>query len=100
MDLSAIRCSLQVALLGAITANLRAVNIICDKDLMWLNFYYENSPSETETELSEIVVSEVWANFNKIVIKVNRRILSLSEQIPEEGVRVYQRYEPAPEGDL
>ncbi|MCE5318496.1 MAG: hypothetical protein LLG04_14185 [Parachlamydia sp.] len=59
---SDIQCSIHRALLGAVTNNLRAVNIEKvgnEIDLL---------PSEEEDELSEIVVTEMYADFWNIPI--------------------------------
>lgn len=90
---SSIRCSLQIALLGAITPNLRAINASFEKNDIRLYFYYENSPSEEEEELSEIVVTELYADFIDISITIDRIILTLSRKIPEIGLRIFHRKE-------
>lgn len=93
ITISSIRCALQVALLGAITPNLRAINTSIKENNIELYFYYETSPSEEEEELSEIVVTELYADFIDISIAVHRVILSLSKKIPEIGLRIFHRKE-------
>ena len=90
---SSIRCTLQVALLGSITPNLRAINANLRENNIELYFYYENPPSEEEEELSEIVVTEIYSDFIDISITINRVVLCLSEKIPELGLRIFHRKE-------
>lgn len=91
--ISGIRCSLQVALLGAVTPNLRAVSILYENESMIIFFYYEFPPSEDEIEISEIVGSEVIADF-VIPVDVKQITLGATEKIPENGLRIFHRHEP------
>ncbi|MFA6915602.1 MAG: hypothetical protein WC222_04335 [Parachlamydiales bacterium] len=93
ITISAIRCALQVALLGSITPNLRAINTNLKENTVELYFYYETPPSEEEEELSEIVVTEIYADFIDISINIHRIVLSLSDKIPEIGLRIFHRKE-------
>lgn len=93
ITISAIRCALQVALLGSITPNLRAINANLKENSVELYFYYETPPSEEEEELSEIVVTELYADFIDISINIHRIVLSLSDKIPEIGLRIFHRKE-------
>ena len=93
ITISAIRCALQVALLGSITPNLRAINVNLKENTIELYFYYENPPSEEEEELSEIVVTELYSDFIDVSIEIHRLVLSLSHQIPELGIRIFHRKE-------
>lgn len=87
-----IRSSLQVALLGAVTPNLRAVAVLYENEMITILFYYEFPPSEDEIEISEIVGSEVIADF-VIPVNVKQIILPSKEKIPETGLRVFHRHE-------
>ncbi|MCP5470127.1 MAG: hypothetical protein H7A36_06455 [Chlamydiales bacterium] len=87
-----IRAASQIALLGAITKNLRAVNIVYDDISMQINFYYENIKNEEE-EIAEIFASEMLSYFENYDINVNSIILPTSKSIPEEGLRVFSRKE-------
>lgn len=93
ITISAIRCSLQIALLGAITPNLRALNVEFTNDLIKLFYYYETSPSDVEVENSEVVASEVVSDFVDASIYVNRIVLSKNHKIPDIGIKVFQRME-------
>ncbi|MCE5318497.1 MAG: hypothetical protein LLG04_14190 [Parachlamydia sp.] len=87
---------MQVALLGAITNNLRAVNVENDGANINVIFYYATPPSEDEEELSEIIVSEMYADYGNIpniFIEARRVVLPLPNRIPEVGLRVFHRSE-------
>jgi hypothetical protein len=90
---SSIRCSSQVALLGAVTNNLRAVTVSNVENKLTFNFYYEHQPSDEEIEISEIVASEVLSDFTNVDVHVKRVILSAPQKIPNEGFWVYHKKE-------
>jgi hypothetical protein len=90
---SSISCALQVALLGAITPNLRAIDVSFDNNNIELFFYYENPPSEEEVELTGIVENKVHADFIETSIVTERIVLPMSERIPEKLLRIYHRSE-------
>lgn len=93
-----VRCVIQRALLNGITSNLRAVttSVSMLPQKLLLNFYYENPPTETEIELSQIVSTEVLSGF-KIIVDVREKqvVLPLYEPLPIEkhDILVYYRYE-------
>lgn len=93
ITISAIRCALQVALLGNVTSNLRAINANVKENTIELYFYYETSPSKEEEELSEIVVTELYSDFIDISINIYRFVLPLLDCIPEIGLRIFHRKE-------
>ena len=93
LTISSVRCALQVALLGAITPNLRAVNTQIKDHLMELYFYYEAAASEEEVDLSEIVATELLSDFIEIRVNVNRVILPIRQPIPEQELRIFHRSE-------
>lgn len=85
---SDIRCCLQVALLGAITANLRAVCVEVNKASLSIFFYYASLLSPDEEELSEIVVTEVYSDFLNIPelsVEIKRIVLPLPNPIPKSN---------------
>jgi hypothetical protein len=93
--ISALRCSLQVALLGCITPNLRAVSICVTNSNACLFFYYNTPPSEEEQELASFVDTEFIADFPSPEFKTDYKIITLPypSPIPKEGMLVFQRYE-------
>jgi hypothetical protein len=93
ITISSIRCSLQVALLGAITPNLRAINVGVFQNEFTLYFYYEYQPCDEEIEISEIVASEVMSDFIEASITVKHIVLQRSKDIPEKGIRVFHKRE-------
>ena len=93
ITLSSIRCALQIALLGAVTQNLRAINAVVKEKNIEIYFYYETHPSEEEEELSEIVETEIYSYFMDTSIATYRVVLPISNKIPELGIRIFHRKE-------
>jgi hypothetical protein len=94
ITVSSIRCCLQVALLGAITENLRAVAVELDSNLIKIYFYYDSSPSEEEKDIAETISSEVISDYpNLIEVKIYQSILPIKTKIPNVGIRVFHRRE-------
>ncbi len=93
ITVSSIRCALQIALLGAITQNLRAINAVVKEKNIEIYFYYETPPSEEEEELSEVVETEIYSYFMDTSIATYRVVLPLSNKIPELGIRIFHRKE-------
>ena len=88
--------SIQRALLGKITPNLRAVYVLIGEDnALDLIFYYENNLSEIEEELSSLADTEFIADFPSPYYKTSCdiQVLPLSEKIPKKGRCIYKRYE-------
>jgi hypothetical protein len=92
-DIASIRCSLQVALLGEITPNLRGVEVKFDSTLIEIFFYYYSFISEDEYEISEIVGSEVISGFTSCLINVYRDVVPEHIKLPQKGLYVYRRKE-------
>lgn len=90
---SSLRCALQVALLGEITSNIRAIDVTFNEQNVTLYFYYEFPPSEEEEEDSEVISTEVLAQYIEVYVDVKRFTFPLSKSIPHQGMRVYQRME-------
>jgi hypothetical protein len=89
-----IRCAIQEALLGLVSPNLRAVNVLVDdNDFMNLLLYYDLPPDEDEQELASLIDLEFFVFFAGD--KNDYKIITLPypQQIPRVGYRVYQRYE-------
>lgn len=95
MNMQAIRLSVQRALLGHVTPNLRAVCVICVADCIQLVFYYDHVLSENEQELADFTDTEFIADFPSPDYKTDFKIVVLSypKSIPHEGICVYKRYE-------
>lgn len=96
MDIAYIRSSIQVALLGHITSNLRAVSVESRENELKTLFYYDNPPSEDERELANLVDTEFISDFPAST-KTNFEIIHLphTQRIPNQGLLVYLRYEPS-----
>lgn len=95
LDISKLRCVSQVALLGCITSNLRAVIIAFDNKNIRLFFYYNNHPSEEEEELAEEVASEIVSDCTEYMIEIEKITVAYPQKIPEkqDGIYVYCRHE-------
>ena len=59
-----------VALLGAVTNNLRAVTVSTLENEIIQYFYYEHQPNNEEIEISAIVASEVISDFIQVSLQV------------------------------
>jgi len=91
-------CASQVALLGFVTSNLRALTVsILPQELM-LNFYYENKPTEEEIKLSQVVSKKVASGFNNILVKEQQILLPQPQPVPvkKKDQWIYQRFEGNP----
>lgn len=95
INIGYIRSSIQVALLGHITTNLRALYIEYKDIHITLNFIYYENPNEDELELANLVHSEFYADFpfSKFSIDFEVLIIPISKQIPKRGFFVYLRFE-------
>ena len=95
LDISKLRCISQVALLGSITSNLRAVIIEFDNKIIRVFFYYNNAPSEEEEELAEEVASEIISDCTEYMIEVEKITVAYPQKIPDrkDGIYVYFRHE-------
>lgn len=92
--LSNVMCSLQRALIGNVTPNLRAVYIRFENEIYELVFFYDKALSEEEEELASLTDTEFIADFPS-TDKTNCTIevLPYPKQIPKQGRCVYMRYE-------
>jgi hypothetical protein len=95
MNEGSILCSIQRALLGHVTPNLRAVYVILDDDIKTLVFYYDKSLSEDEEELASLADTEFISDCRaddatdcKVIV------LPYPEETPKDGLCAYLRYEP------
>jgi hypothetical protein len=88
-------CSIQGALLGKITPNLRAVFAkITSNSSFDLSFYYDHLTEEDE-ELASLADTEVIADFPAPEFKSSCKIqqLSFPNKLPQEGKCLYYRFE-------
>ncbi len=98
MNIASLRCVSQVALLGQVTPNLRAVTTAFDSECIRLCFYYDQEPSEQERELAEEVASEIISDFTEYMIETEKIILAYPHKIPNKKdiIFIYHRHEPLP----
>lgn len=88
------KLSIQRALLGRVTPNLRAVVLsVSDKEIQ-LRFYFDGSVGDLEIELASEAETEVMADYDSSW-SVEAACISadISEQLNDGGVWVYQRNE-------
>lgn len=95
MNIPSIRLSVQRALLGHVTPNLRAVYLKCNAVCIQLIFYYDDPPSEEEQELADFADTEFIADFPSPDFKTDFKIITLPYPniFPKDDVCVYKRYE-------
>jgi hypothetical protein len=91
MTISSIRCSVQVALLGHVVNNLRAVAVEHHDNYAKLLFYYDNTPSEEELELASLVDTEFLSDFCLPEFQTDFEVFTVPfpERIPRKGFLVY-----------
>lgn len=94
MNIAFIKCSIQAALLGFVTPNLRAVAIQMDSKSLKTIFYYNFEPTEDERELANLADTEFIANFPPST-EIGFEIVCLPAPlpIPQDDILVYLRYE-------
>lgn len=95
MDIGLIRLSVQRALIGNVTPNLRAVYVKLIDDCIKLIFYYDHPPSEKEQELADFADTEFIADYPRPDYKTDFEIITLPfpHMIPKQDVCIYKRYE-------
>ena len=92
-----LRLSIQRALLGVVTRNLRLVTCDWDEKMLTVRFVFDGEPTEWQRELCEVATTEVVADFRVHHITTEK----LSHPFPE-NIRplylkelVYLRWEPS-----
>jgi len=88
--------SLQRALLGEVTANLRAVTVRYDDNSIHFEAYFDGAPNDEEREGMSLVETEVMADFpstHEVTHEVIR--LDAPAPIPKNRTWVYFRKEPS-----
>ena len=92
-----LRLGCQVALLGVVTRNLRAVTCDWDEKMITMRFVFDGEPTEWQRELCEVAATEVVADFSVHHITTE----FISHPFPE-NIRplylkelVYLRWEPS-----
>lgn len=88
-------CSIQRALLGKVTPNLRAVCLVLSDEKKHLFFYYNTPPSEEEEELASLADTEFISDFPSPDYQTDCTIsvIPYPKKMPENGYYVYLRYE-------
>ncbi len=95
LDEHAVALSLQRALLGAVTPNLRAVSFRIARGTVFVDFVYDGEPGPEETECAQISVSELISDFPHADAIESIRRLDAPEAVPATGGRlVFARREP------
>ena len=95
LDEQAVALSLQRALIGAVTANLRAVSFRVEDGTIHMDFVFDGEPSPEDTETAQIAASEVNSDFPHANAIENIRRVDAPEAVPATGGRlVFARREP------
>ena len=88
--------SVQRALLGNVTPNLRAVDVLIkDEKNLELIFYYDKEMSKNEEELPSLTETEVASDFPEPDYHVTGvvKVLSYPARVPQDGFLAYLRHE-------
>lgn len=94
------KTSFQVAMLGAVSEQLRAICVRKQENFLYVKFYYDGHVDDLNQDLAETIMTEVMSDFNYDEegreIKFIYQILRLDHPIPMpvEGEWIYYRYEP------
>ena len=92
---SSIYFASQLALLGGVTSNIRAVSVtFLDKNI-GLYFYYDKEPVKEEVNISEIIMQNILINFEGVNGNVKRFVIPEPGRISlqKDGIWLYWRYE-------
>jgi hypothetical protein len=96
IDKDSVYCSLQRALIGYVTPNLRAVSVEFEEERKYkLNFFYDKQPSEEEEELASLAETEFIADHPAPDYIKDCKIYTVNypKPIRDRGDCVYKRYE-------
>lgn len=95
LDEHAVALSLQRALLGAVTPNLRAVSFRIEDGTIHVDFTYDGEAAPEDRECAEITVSEVISDFPQADATEHIRRVDAPQALPASGGRlVFARREP------
>ncbi|MEZ4699785.1 MAG: hypothetical protein R2834_05610 [Rhodothermales bacterium] len=86
--------SAQRALLSMITSNMRAIAVAMKDGVVYLRFYFADSPSEDELDILESVSGEMMADFDDVSVETDYVVSN--DRVPQllsEGSWVYMRKE-------
>lgn len=100
--LSSLLCSIQRALIGNITPNLRAVYASITDNTYGIIFYYDQPLSEDEEELASLTDTEFISDFPSPDYKTSYivEVIPYPKPIPKKGFCVYERYEKNLSNDI
>lgn len=94
MEKSKLLCSGMASLWGIITPNVRKVSVDLEKNVISIHFYYNDTPTEMEVELSEEAATELIAHFPEpFLLDCERYVIPSPEKIMFKGMLIYSRYE-------
>lgn len=85
--------SIQQALLGNVTPNLRAVYAFIEGEAYGIIFYYDQPLSEDEEELASLTDTEFISAFPDYETSCTVEVIPYPQKIPQKGYCVYERYE-------
>lgn len=93
MNMLTILCSIQRAMLGRVTPNLRAVYGDFSDDIYTLKFYYDQTPNAEEEELVKQTEDEFKGDFPRQTIEFKIITLHHPQRVPNVGRCIFERYE-------
>ena len=90
-----LQVSSQRALLDAITPNMRLIAFGINDDLLISRVFFETEPSEEETELIQVSITEILADFPKINRLDTKMIVNNGDisKVKRPEVIAYARFE-------
>lgn len=91
--LSNLLLSIQRALIGKVTPNLRAVYAFMEGDIYGIIFYYNQSLSKEEEELVSFADTVFISDCFDYETSCSIEVLPYPKPIPKKGHCVYMRYE-------
>lgn len=95
-DLALARLAAQAGLLGAVTANLRAVVVELEQEKkhLLIYFYYDGEINDQIYDIASSAITEITAYFlPEYSYEEHIERLDFPSPIPGSGVLVYERYE-------
>jgi hypothetical protein len=88
--------SMQSALLGEVTSELRAVRLNLDvqKEILYVRFYYDGKSTEKMIDLWQCAITEASAHLGQCFVESEVERLDFPKKIPDWGYLAYLRQEP------
>lgn len=86
--------SVQRALLGAVSSELRGVAVELDLGVITVRFYYDGPISDDALDSATTVIAEVGADFDNLaIVKDEITRIDYPQKLPSAGIWVFKRRE-------